>query len=212
MGGMDKTDANAWRCARPRARSPQRAPGTHARIRPPSCEGRGSALRALAVADHRISRAPRHPHAWRCARPRARSPERATGTHAHIRPPSARAGDRRFAPWRWRTTASPGLLAIPTPGDAPVPGRGARNGRPEPTHTSDRPARAEDAGGTPALPGPIPRRRLRERLTEQRRGMRIRPIGHRDAPGIVGTPAADLHREAARCRSPAAGRLGAQLH
>ncbi|MBT3291173.1 MAG: hypothetical protein HN380_27775 [Victivallales bacterium] len=39
--------------------------------------------RASAVADHRISRAPRQSHAWRCARPWARSPERATGTHAH---------------------------------------------------------------------------------------------------------------------------------
>jgi hypothetical protein len=43
---------------------------------------------------------------------------------------------RAGAPRRWRTAASPGLLANLTPGDAPVPGRGARNGRREPTHTS----------------------------------------------------------------------------
>ena len=34
---------------------------------------------------------PSQSHAWRCARPRARRPERATGTHAHTSPPSARA-------------------------------------------------------------------------------------------------------------------------
>jgi len=34
-------------------------------------------------------------------------------------------------------------------------------------------------------------RRLRKRLTEQRRDMQIRPIGHGEAQGIEGTPAAD---------------------
>ena len=53
------------------------------------CEGSGSALGASAVEDHRIPRAPRQSHGWRCARPRARSPERATGTHAPTSSPAA---------------------------------------------------------------------------------------------------------------------------
>jgi hypothetical protein len=34
---------------------------------------------------------------------------------------------------------------------------------------------------------------------QERRDMSVRPIGPREAPGIVGTPAGDLHQEVGRC-------------
>jgi hypothetical protein len=74
---------------------------------------------------------------WRCARPRARSPERATGSPAHRRhSPDRRC--RAFAVEDHRISRGSGH-AYPSPGDALVPERGARNGRREPAHPPDIP-------------------------------------------------------------------------
>ena len=75
---------------------------------------------------------------WRCARPRARSPERATGSPAHRRhSPDRRC--RAFAVEDHRISRGSGH-AYPSPGDALVPERGARNGRREALPTADLPS------------------------------------------------------------------------
>jgi hypothetical protein len=133
--------SRTWRCARPRARSPQ---GDERRCIPqppadtvPGC-GRGRPR----------SQGGRQSRTWRCARPRARSPQ-GDERRCIPQPPA----DTVPGCGRGRPRSQGGRPANPGPGDALVPERGARRATGSNAYPNRRPTRPPDAGETPALPG-----------------------------------------------------------
>jgi hypothetical protein len=184
QGGATR-QSRTWRCARPRARSPQgderrciRQPpadtvpgcGRDARApregpipdlemrSSPSAEpaGRREAMHTPTASRHgprMRARTPALPggaqsRTWRCARPRARSPQ-GDERRCIPQPPA----DTVPGCGRGRPRSQGGRPANPGPGDALVPERGARRATGSNAYPNRRPTRPPDAGETPALPG-----------------------------------------------------------
>jgi hypothetical protein len=135
LQGFRSCPSQPWRCARPRARSLERATGSGAHPRPPAPDRR---CRAFAVEAHRISRGCCHAHpSPGDALVPERGAWRATGSGAYPKaPPDRRC--RAFAVEDHRISRGC-CHAHPSLGDVFVPERGARNGRREVAPTPDLP-------------------------------------------------------------------------